>query len=188
MDKLLALMSSEMYNNGKDLFTVSVLNPRCEVNDVVKTAPLAAAAFVDDSVLKHVSQPLVKMHIALLQDLIQETLQTEDDVWNRATELAKRHELATIVSYVNNVRSLKDLNTSLYQNQPIDSEYVLALYIFINNNDKPDKALEASRRCSSTVSKLVIDMCMASYGLSWLLKARTQEYIVKHNNTYVLSC
>jgi hypothetical protein len=58
----------------------------------------------------------------------------------------------------------------------------------VTNNDRPHEAMTVSKRYSKDVAKLTTDMCMASYGLSWILETQTSDYISKHRNTYILSC
>ena len=185
-EKVLALLSSEWYVKDEDITTISQLSPACDVKDVTKVAPLAVAGFVDESVLNPLTQ-LPKTHIKFLQELVQETVKTEDDVWKCVIDLATSHGLYNIVQYINAVRPHKTLTI---QQQQITHEiaFVLAVHAFVTNNDRPHEAMTVSKRYSKDVAKLTTDMCMASYGLSWILETQTSDYISKHRNTYILSC
>jgi hypothetical protein len=185
-EKVLALLSSEWYVKDEDITTISQLSPACDVKDVTKVAPLAAAAFVDESVLNPITQ-LPKTHVKFLQELVQETVKTEEDVWKCVIDLATSHCLYNIVQYINAIRPHRTL-TIQQQQITHDIAFVLAVHAFVTNNDRPHEAMIVSKRYSKDVAKLTADMCMASYGLSWILETQTSDYISKHRNTYILSC
>jgi len=186
-EKVLALLSSEWYVKDEDITIISQLSPACDVKDVTKVAPLAAAGFVDESVLNPLTQ-LPKTHIKFLQELVQETVKTEDDVWKCVIDLATSHGLYNIVQYINAVRPHKTLTIQQHQQITHEIAFVLAVHAFVTNNDRPHEAMTVSKRYSKDVAKLTADMCMASYGLSWILETQTSDYISKHRNTYILSC
>lgn len=185
-EKVLALLSSEWYVRDEDITTVSQLNPSCDAKDVTKVAPLAVAAFVEEPVIESLA-PLPKIHVKFLKELVRETIKTEEEAWKCATNLAYSHGLYTVAQYINAARSQKAL---VINNQQITPEMaiVLALHAFVTNNERPHQAMTISRRHSKETAKLVADMCMASYGLSWILETQTHDYINKHRNTYILSC
>lgn len=182
-EKVIALLSSEWY---EDITVISQLNPACDPKDVTKVAPLAAAAFVDESVMAPLTQ-LPKIHVKFLQELVQETVKTEDDVWKRAIDLATSHGMYNIVQIINAARPHKTLTIQQQQITP-EIAFVLAVHAFVTNNDRPHEVMTVSKRYSKDTAKLAADMCMASYGLSWILETQTPDYISKHRNTYTLSC
>ena len=185
IEKVIALLSSEWYVRDEDITTVSQLNPVCDAKDVTKVAPLAVAAFVDESVTVPLTQ-LPKIHVKFLQELVQETVKTEDDVWKLVIDLATSYGLYDIVHYINATRPHK----TLIVKQQITPEiaFALAVHAFVTNNDRPHNVMSVSKRYSKTAAKLAADMCMASYGLGWILETQTPDYISKHRNTYILSC
>lgn len=187
-EKTLALLSSEWYVKYEDITVISQLAPACDAKDVTKVAPLAVAAFVDESVLAPLVQ-LPKIHVKFLQELVQETVKTEEDVWKRVTSLATTHGLYNIVQYINAVRPHKTLTIQHQQITP-EIAFVLAVHAFVTNNDRPHDVMSVCKGykdAGSTTAKLAADMCMASYGLSWILETQTPDYISKHRNTYILS-
>jgi len=186
IEKVIALLSSEWYVKDEDITAISQLNPACDAKDVTKVAPLAAAVFVDETSIASLTQ-LPKIHVKFLQELVQETVKTEEDVWNRAIDLATSHGMYNIIQYINEVRPHKTLTI---QQQRITPEiaFVLAVHAFVTNNNRPHEVMTVSKKYSKDVAKLAADMCMASYGLSWILETQTQDYIRKHRNTYILSC
>jgi hypothetical protein len=186
IEKVLALLSSEWYVEDKNITRISQLNPACDVDDITKVAPLAAAAFVDKSVITSLGQ-LPKIHVRFLQELVQETVKTEDDVWQRVIDLATFYNMYSIIQVINAVRPHKMLTIQRRQITP-EIAFVLAVHVFVTNNDRPHDVIVMSKRYSKDVVKLAVDMCMASYGLSWILETQTSEYISKHRNTYILSC
>ncbi len=188
-EKTLSLLSSEWYVKDGDITVVSQLAPVCDAKDVTKVAPLAVAAFVDESVLAPLVQ-LPKIHVKFLQELVQETVKTEEGVWECVTSLATAHGLYNIVQYINAVRPHKTLTIQQQQITP-EIAFVLAVHAFVTNNDRPHDVMSVCKGykdAGSATAKLAADMCMASYGLSWILEAQTSDYISKHRNTYILSC
>lgn len=185
IEKVLALLSSEIYIKD-DISTVSQLNPSCDVNDVTKVAPLAIAAFVDESVMIPITK-LPMLHVKFLQDLILETFKTEEDMWKSVTELAISYGLYNVVQYINAARTCRTISIQQY-NITSEVAFVLAVHAFITNNDKPHDVMRMSWRYSKETAKLAADMCMASYGLNWVLDTQTHSYINKHKDTYILSC
>jgi len=183
-EKILALLSSEYYARDEDITAVTQLNPVWDTNDVLRVAPIAVAAFVDKNVIPFAQLP--KIHVKFLQDLVQETVNTEEDVWKLVIDLATSHGLLNIVNYINMVRPHKTLSI---QQQHITSEiaFVLAVHAFVTNNDRPHDVMTVSKQYSKDTAKLAADMCMANYGLSWILKMQTSDYINKHKNTYIIS-
>lgn len=186
MGKVLAILSSELYANGANLTTVTKLNPKCDSKDVTQVAPFAIAAFVDANVLES-STRLCKIHVQFLQELIQETVKTVDEMWKCALNLTSKHGLSVLLPYITTAQIHKTLTIQKEHITP-EVAFVLALHAFITNDDHPHDALkDASKYQSKIVLKLTSDMCMASYGLNWILDVQTQDYIEKHQNTYVLS-
>lgn len=188
-EKTLALLSSEWYVRNKDNTVISQLAPACDAKDVTKVAPLAVAAFVDKSVLEPLVQ-LPKIHVKFLQELVQETVKTEEDVWKCVTNLATAHGLYIIVQYINAVRPHKTVTIQQQQITP-EIAFVLAVHAFVTNNDRPHDVMSVCKGykdAGNATAKLAADMCMASYGLSWILGTQTPDYISKHRNTYILSC
>ncbi len=183
-EKVLALLSSEWYVNDEDITVIPQLNPVCDAKDVTKVAPLAAAAFVDESVMVPLTQ-LAKIHVKFLQELVQETVETEKDVWNLAIYLTTSHEMYNMVQFINAVRPYRILIIQRHLITP-EAAFVLAVHAFATNN-KPHDVMTASEKCSKDVAKLAADMCMASYGLRWILETQTQDYISKHGDTYILA-
>ena len=186
IEKVIALLSSEWYVKDEDITVISQLNPACDAKDVTKVAPIAAAVFVDETSIAPLTQ-LPKIHVKFLQELVQETVKTEEDVWERVIDLATSHGMYNIIKYINAVRPHKTLTIQQQQITP-EIAFVLAVHAFVTNNDRPHEVMTVSKRYSKDVAKLAADMCMASYGLSWILKTQTQDYIRKHRNTYILSC
>jgi len=184
IEKLLAILSSDSYVRDENITTVTQLNPGCDPNDITKVAPFAVAAFVDESVTIALT-PLTKLHVKFLQELVQETPKNGDDVWNCATYLATTYGLHTVVHSINEARHLKSL---IIQKQQISPEvaFVIALHAFATNDNKPHEVMSVSKLHSDTTAKLASDMCMASYGLSWILETQTLDYIRKHKDTYIL--
>ena len=183
---MLALLSSESYAKDEDLTGISQLNPVCDATDVTKVAPLAAAAFVDESVTVPLTQ-LAKVHVKFLQELVREKVKTEADVWNLAIDLSSSHDMYNMTRFINAARSHGRLTIQSHLITP-EVAFVLALHAFATNDNKPRDAMIASEKHSSEVTKLAADMCMASYGLRWVLDDYTQDYISKHEDTYILSC
>jgi hypothetical protein len=186
-EKVLALLSSEWYVKDEDIISISQLAPEHDAKDVTKVAPLAVAAFVDESVMAQLTQ-LPKIHVRFLQELVQETDKTEEDVWKRVVGLAASHGMYKIVEYINAARSHETPPNIQHQQITPEIAFVLAVHAFVTNNDKPHEVMVVSKRYSEDVVKLAADMCMASYGLGWILGEQTQDYISKHRNTYILSC
>jgi hypothetical protein len=186
IEKVLAILTSDSYVRDEDITTVSQLRPTCDPKDVTKVAPLAVAAFVDDSATTPLTQ-LPKVHVKFLQELIQETPKSEDDVWKCATGLATAYGMHTVVQIINAARPHKTLTLQQQQITP-EIAFVLALHAFVTNNDRPHDVMSVSKRHSEGTAKLAADMCMASYGLSWILDTQTPDYISKHRDTYILSC
>lgn len=187
IEKVLALMSSEWYVKDEDITVVSQLAPACDPKDVTKVAPIAVAAFVDESALAPLVQ-LPKTHVKFLQELVQETVKTEEDVWKCVTNLATSHGLYNVVQYINAVRPHKTLTMQPQQINP-EIAFVLAVHAFVTNNNRPHDVMTMCKGYKDAATmKLAADMCMASYGLSWILETQTPDYISKHRNTYTLSC
>ena len=184
-EKVIALLSSEYYVKNEDITVISQLNPTCDAKDVTKVAPLAAAAFVDESTMPLTQLP--KIHVKFLQELVLETVKTEEDVWKCAIGLATSHGMYSIVQIINATRPYRTLTIQQQQITP-EIAFVMAVHAFVTNNDRPHDVMTVSKRYSKDVAKLAADMCMASYGLRWILKTQTQDYISKHKNTYILSC
>jgi hypothetical protein len=185
-EKVLALLSSEWYVKDEDITVISQLNPVCDAKDVTKVAPLAAAAFVDESVMVPLTQ-LAKIHVKFLQELVQETVETEEDVWNLAIYLTTSHEMYNMVQIINAARPHRTVTIQRHLITP-EVAFVLAVHAFATNNNKPHDVMTVSEKYSKDVAKLAADMCMASYGLGWILETQTQDYISKHGDTYILSC
>ena len=194
IDKVLALLSSESYVYDENLTNVSQLNPSYDTNDITKIAQLAVAVFVTADAITPLAQ-LPKIHIKFLQALVQDNIKTEDDAWKCAIGLATSHGLSTLAQYIKSARPCKTIPIVNEQITP-DIAFVLALHSFITNNNRPHDAMsmskkhsEQSKEQSKVVIKLTADMCMASYGLGWILETETQtsDYINKHMNTYILS-
>ncbi len=168
----------------ENLTNVSQLNPSYDTNDITKIAQLAADA--DADAITPLAQ-LPKIHIKFLQALVQEdNIKTEDDAWKCAIGLATSHGLPTLAHYIKSARPCKTIPIVNEQITP-DIAFVLALHSFITNNNRPHDAMSMSKKHTKVVIKLTADMCMASYGLGWILETETQTYINKHMNTYTLS-
>ncbi len=184
LDKILAVLSSYSYVVDENMTTVSQLAPQCDYNDIAKVAPLAIVSFIEDL---QPLQPLQKLHVNFLKELIKESLTTEDHVWNYVEQMATSGGLVNIVQYINAVRPHKILNLPKDQSSNSEIAFVLALHSFATHNNRPHEAMANGKNYSKVVAKLVADMCMASYGLSWVLETQTPDYITKHMNTYILT-
>jgi len=190
-NKILAIMSSESYVNNQDITSISQLKYifNSKMQDVTKISPLVIVSIVDKSVLNDLL-PLSKLHVTFLQELIEEKVSTEEEVWKCIEKLAFSYGLYTILQYISQAKHLKKLVLDSQQQITPEISYVLALHTFITNNDKPHDVIAISKDFttkSNDIVKLATDMCMASYGLNWILGSQTNEYINKHRNTYILS-
>jgi hypothetical protein len=183
IEKVIAVLSSEAYTLNEDLSVVSQLNPCINSADITKVAPLTIVSFVEDNV----SMPMLsKLHLDLLRILVVEKVTTEEDVWNFVYNKSVIYNLQTIIKYINVVKSINLLTQPEEYEITPEVAFVLALHAFITNNDRPYLAVKVYS--NKQVRKLTVDMCMASYGLTWVLDTQTQDYVRKHRNTYILSC
>jgi len=184
-EKMLAILTSESYVNDENINYLSQLSLTCDKEDVTKVAPLALLTLEDSSATP--TTQLAKLHIKFLKELIQETIKSEEDVWNSTIRLATMYGMQTMVQLINMTRPI---NALTFPEQHITPEisFVLALHAFATNNDNPQNVMSASKRYSKGTAKLAADMCMASYGLGWILNADDKsKYISKHKDTYTIT-
>jgi hypothetical protein len=182
-EKLLAILSSEQFANCRDLHTEERLKPTYDPNDITKVAPFAVIALIDEKVEEKLS-PLPRVHMKFLQNLMKETLNNDQGAWDCALKLATENNLQTVAQYITIMKDKKNVPEVSLRNPEI--AFVLALHIFINNGN-PHVAFAKTDKYPRNVVKLVVDMCMASYGLKWILESDLPEYIIKHKDTYILS-
>jgi hypothetical protein len=183
-EKLLAILSSEQFANCRSLHEER-LQPTCDPNDITKVAPFAVIALIDEKVEEKLS-PLPRVHMKFLQNLMKETLNNVQGAWDCALKLATENNLQTVAQYITIMKDEMDVRVpeGFFRNPEI--AFVLALHIFINNGN-PHVAFAKTDKYPRNVVKLVVDMCMASYGLKWILESDLPEYIIKHKDTYILS-
>ncbi|ASZ85073.1 093L [Cherax quadricarinatus iridovirus] len=190
LNKIIAIMSCESFcKNG--FLRREILNPEFNSMDRTKVAQGCIVSFVDEKITDKMS-PFCKLHISILRELYKETFSTQDDVWNFASQVADSVGLEVVSNFIKHARNGLELSNISFQD--IDNEnnsYVLALYLFITNIGNPIKAVSLAKNISPEMLKLVMDMCMSSYGLSWAFGGNLneiREYISFHKNTYILSC
>jgi hypothetical protein len=188
-EKFLAIMSSEQFANCRHLHEER-LQPTCDPNDITKVAPFAVIALIDEKVEEKLS-PLPRVHMKFLQNLMKETLNNVQGAWDCALKLATENNLQTVAQYITIMKDEMDVRVpeGFFRNPEIanpEIAFVLALHIFINNGN-PHVAFAKTDKYPRNVVKLVVDMCMASYGLKWILESDLPEYIIKHKDTYILS-
>jgi len=188
-EKLLAILSSEQFANCGYLHEER-LKPTFDLNDITKVAPFAVIALIDEKVEEKLS-PLPRVHMKFLQNLMKETLNNVQGAWDCALKLATENNLQTVAQYITIMKDKMDVRVpeGFFRNPEIanpEIAFVLALHIFINNGN-PHVAFAKTDKYPRNVVKLVVDMCMASYGLKWILESDLPEYIIKHKDTYILS-
>lgn len=188
MNKLIAIMSSEIYSNlyltNKNIMDIPQLKPEYDSRDITKIAPASIVTFTQKNVTDNLGR-LMKLHLNFLHELIfEEIFQNNEDVLEYVIESAKSLNLYNIVRHIND---MKEDKFNIPEIITPDYAFVIALYCFITNDNKPSDVMNTSRRYSKQVYKLACDMCMASYGLTWLLGSETDIYINKHKDSYILS-
>jgi len=191
MNKLIAIMSSEVYCDSyltnKNIMDIPQLKPEYDSHDITKIAPASIITFVQQGkeIVTNNLARLIKLHLNFLHELIsEEILKNTEDVLEYVIESAKSLNLYNIVRHIND---MKEDKFNIPETITPDYAFVIAFYCFITNDNKPLDVMNTSRRYSKQVHKLACDMCMASYGLTWLLGSETDIYINKHKNTYILS-
>lgn len=186
VEKILAILSGELVLRNENILAVPKLeiDARVGMDKLTNVGILSIVDFVDK--VKAIPK-LHLLHVKFLQELIQETVKTSDQAWDKLEQLADENEMSEINHFVNFIRRVKDLRV---ERSDLSDElrFILAVHCFLSNDNNPIKAVTDARQCSEEVTKLVIDMCMASYGLGWILGDRTTEFVSVMKDTYVIIC
>ncbi|ATE87061.1 hypothetical protein 3TG000055 [Iridovirus CN01] len=192
MNKIIALASGEFYLKNGFLSNRGKLNPEFDEKDITKISQSCPISFVDQNVMLNMSS-ISKLHVLFLRELYRETITTVEQAWEFVSQMSLNMGLSEIHSCIQYARNFsEDLENGVTRDDIQDENisYVLALYIFLLNDDKPKNVVAACKKFSPKIHKLGIDMCMASYGLAWLFDSNLIEmnkYINFHKNTYALT-
>lgn len=143
----------------------------------VKTIGLHALVKLDETDLRQKLSVLAKEEfdiafvlINLLYALIEESVQTPDDIYGLAIQLASNNK--TLVFALRLIREQHHRTGQLeadFLGEPSHLEcLVLALFILVQFNNRPLEAVEESLRFDRGVQRFCIWMLAASYGNKWI--------------------
>jgi|688.fasta_scaffold03124_17 hypothetical protein len=188
-EKVLALVSSE-YFTLNDILDEGFLKTTTG-SSLTMTAPFCILSFIESfSEPNYYLTELQKFYIKFIQNIIKNDLNNEDEDWNEnqfwenASETAKYFNLNQLLEWIKEIYNCLDLNLIDFSSE--EQIFLYSLWCFSKFGNHPFTAIEKAKTYGINVKKLTIDMCMAFYGISWILLEETEEFLNNHKQNFCI--
>jgi hypothetical protein len=149
------------------------------------TAPFSILSFIELN--DHSLTELQKFYIKFLQNIIKNNL-TDDwneiQIWENASLTAQYFNLSQLLSWIKEIYNYSNLNLIKFSSD--EEIFLYSLWCFSKFGKHPFEAIEISKKFGFEVKKLTVDMCMAFYGISWILPEESEDFINDHKKHFCI--